>query len=141
MATEMCIPMERLDAWSRYHVLTSELSECLSWWLFRGQTKIWAYAQVPLRSVHFIPFLSGWFKGREDLWAGIIPLLPDRQHLPQQSPITDMGSASCHRSTRVSPLFPAPEGSTMEAGWTVRLEEDEKLVCFMMQTVTANPQN
>lgn len=74
-----------------------------------------------------MPFLNGWFKEREGLWPGIIPLLPDRQHLPQQSQIPDMGSPCCHRSTSVSHLFPAPERSMMEGGWTVRLEEDEKL--------------
>ena len=42
-------------------------------------------------------------------------------------PIPDMGSPSSHRTTSMSHLFPALEESAMEAGWTVRLEEDAKL--------------
>lgn len=86
------VPWEHLDTWSHSHVPTSEVSRCSSWWLFRGQSKIGEYAYISLGSVYFMPFLSGWFKGREHLWARIIHLLPDWQHLPQQSHTPDLGS-------------------------------------------------
>lgn len=39
------------------------------------------------------------------------------QRFPCQNPIPDVDAPSCHRRTSVCHSFPAPEGSTMEAGW------------------------